>query len=157
MKGVSAFLAAVLIISIVLVVAVIFSTWTTGLFKTETVRTENRTSCQGSDLSIVDVYIEGNGTANKTRLVVRNGGFNNENIISAAVLNQKGQSLLNATQFPISLAKGGITNIEFRNNDTATSVMLVKCSDFSLATVSSSCASDQFPHGSSENPTCTGF
>jgi len=58
MKGVSAFLAAVLIISIVLVVAIIFSTWTTGLFKTETVKTENRTSCQGSDLSIEGVYIE---------------------------------------------------------------------------------------------------
>src|SRR3989338_7544796 len=110
MKGVSAFLAAVLIISIVLVVAIIFSTWTTGLFKTETVKTENRTSCQGSDLSIEEVYIEGNQyasitTSNRTRIIVRNSGFNTETIQSAVVLNKKGNSLLLNTTLPLSISK----------------------------------------------------
>src|SRR3989344_4123239 len=144
MKGVSAFLAAVLIISIVLVVAIIFSTWTTGLFKTETVKTENRTSCQGSDISIEEVYIEGNISANKTRLLIRNTGFNTESIQSAAVLNKKGESLPNMTQFPITLVKGGITKIEFKNNNTATTYYIGTCADFSLATVSSPCTENTF-------------
>src|SRR3989344_2217592 len=143
MKGVSAFLAAVLIISIVLVVAIIFSTWTTGLFKTETVKTENRTSCQGSDLSIEGVYIENTTSGNVTRLVVRNSGFNPETIQNAVVLNIKGQSLPNTTQFPITIVKGGITNIEFRFNTSAIQY-LTSCSDFSLATVSSPCAESTF-------------
>ena len=157
MKGVSAFLAAVLIISIVLVVAVIFSTWTTGLFKTETVKTENRTGCQGSDLSIEGVYVDGNITGNKTRIVVRNSGFNAESIQSAIVLNQKGESLPNLTQFPISLAKGAITPIEFKNNNTATTYYIGKCSDFSLATASSPCAEGSFDSSKGQTPVCSGF
>ena len=156
MKGVSAFLAAVLIISIVLVVAVIFSTWTTGLFKTETVRAENRTSCQGSDLSIENVYLEGNNV-NKTRIVVRNSGFNTESIQSVVVLNKKGELLNISTTLPISLTKGSITNIEFRNNNSQTNVILTNCTDFSLATVSSPCAEATFDSSKGRNPTCTGF
>ena len=156
MKGVSAFLAAVLIISIVLVVAIIFSTWTTGLFKTETVKTENRTSCQGSDISIEEVYVEGNVSANKTRLLIRNSGFNVETIQNAAVLNKKGESLTNMTQFPISLAKGGITTVEFNNSKSATTFYIGACADFSLATVSSPCAESTFD-SNTRSPRCTGF
>ena len=59
MKGVSTFLATVIIIVIVLVVGVLITSWTGTLVRTETTRAENRSGgCTGVSVGIDDVFFD---------------------------------------------------------------------------------------------------
>lgn len=139
LKGISAVVAAVMLIAVTLLLVVTVSSWLTVLTKEDTSAITNTSgefvSCAASGMVIEDVYLDFG--ANASRVTVRNTGQNTERILSAQLINTRGQSAALNTSLPINLTVGDIKTILFNINDTISS-----CANFSQARVASSCTTD---------------
>ncbi len=141
MKGVNTMIAATLLIAITVAAATLFSGWATSLTSQQTQTVGNKTKtavdCTNARLTIDSVYLD--FAANKSRVSVKNSGFLDDVITSAAVVNAAGSSARNLTAFPVKLLKGNSVSIEMN----ITGIMSV-CSNFSQAIVSTQCTSKIF-------------
>ena len=136
MKGVSTFLAVIIIIVITLVMGVLITTWTGTFFRTETARTENRTGgCSGVSIGIDDVYFD--NSLDTFRVVVRNDGFAIETVNSVSVFSVTGASVTNTTTQSIS--QGGIYNAYLNASGQVDS-----CANFSKVVVNGLCSGDVY-------------
>ncbi len=135
--GINAMVSVVLLLATVIVLSVIVMNFATTLIKKEARVVENRsTACLNRDVSIEDVYVD--TSASVARVSVRNSGFVADSIVSAVLLNKKGEISSNTTQFPLALAKGALSNIEFNVSGKITA-----CTNFSKVIISTECASDE--------------
>lgn len=148
MKGISPLIAAVLLIAIVIAVGSLTLDWMTGIHRATTSNIGNKTStCTTAGVVIDNVYLD-LGTS-RGRLIVRNTGYEQDSIVAASIVTQRGQSSSNLTQFPINLGQGAQVNILLNISDIITS-----CSNFSRAFVSTGCSvSAEFGTGV-QKPTC---
>lgn len=137
MKGLSAIVTAVLIISIAVLLAVIIMNWITVLTKDTTSTISNKTAqcTSGADLTVEDVYID--FKTNISRVSVRNSGLIDEEIISALLIAKDGQraNMTNTTTLPLFISRGDIKTLEF--NITG---RINACVNFSKASVSGKCS-----------------
>jgi len=138
MKGVSTLVAAVLLIAITLVITIIVSTTVSNLVKTEASSVQTKVSafvnCSGSDVDIQAVYLDPG--SNVVRVTVRNSGQQRENIVAGQMFNRTGGTGAAITSFPVSLARGGSTDVLF--NATAN----VSCASFSQVVLTTECTFD---------------
>ena len=146
LKGINALISSILLVAIVIVLAVIVMNFSTTLIKKEARVVENRsTACINHDVSIEEVYLD--ISSRVARVAVRNSGFVADEIVSAVLLNKKGEIAANTTQFPISLTKGALSNIAFNISGKIT-----ECGNFSKVIISTECASDE----TDAEPRCIG-
>lgn len=135
-KGLNSLLAAVLLIAIVLIVAGLVMNWVSTLTKKQTSQITNKSlDCTAASVVIESIFID--IATNKSRVSVRNSGFDNDIILDAALLNVAGQDSPNLTAFPINFPRGAIETIEFN-----ISGKIAACANFSRALVSTFCTSD---------------
>src|SRR3989344_2135147 len=90
-KGISAFLASVLLITIVFIVGLIVTTWMTNVTRTTQAQAENKTTeattCASASITIDDVFI----SASSGKIIVRNSGqADNLVLVSAFILGTNG-------------------------------------------------------------------
>ena len=138
MKGISPFIAAAIVIAIVISAGIILSNWFSLIVGEQTDAVSNRTAeCRVEGMSIDSVYID--ASSGRARISVKNSGLAPESIISAVVISKSGSGSSNLTAFPISLPLGAVRNIELNVSGNITA-----CSDFSEAIVSSGCSRDVF-------------
>jgi len=136
-KGISAFLASVLLITTVFIVGLIVTNWMGQITRTTQATAENKTAeatqCASAGITIDDVYLNSTGG----RLIVRNSGqADNLQIKSAILLNTSGSSLT-IPDADTDFDKGEIITINF---SSPTSVSFNSCpSSFSKAIVSTNC------------------
>ena len=152
-KGLSPLLSVVLLIAMTVLISSIIMTWTTTLTKEQTATISNRTKqsidCTAADITIEDVYLD--FAANISRVYIRNSGRTADVIVSAKLLNTRGDGAIytnttNLTTANIPIAKGALVTIEFNLTNT-----LNACVNFSQAIVSTSCSS----HAFTGNPKCS--
>ncbi|MBI2578153.1 MAG: hypothetical protein HYW26_00425 [Candidatus Aenigmarchaeota archaeon] len=140
-KGMNTLVAAVLLIAITLVIAVIVSTAISGLAKTGSAEVQTRAAsfvnCSSSDIDVTQVYLD-TGPMNVSRVAVRNNGQQRETIISAAMFNKTGFTAAPLTTFPVSLARGDVTNLLFNITGNVT------CASFSQVVVTTECTFETF-------------
>lgn len=146
LKGINALISSVLLIATVIILAVIVMNFSTTLIKKEARVVENRsTACINHDVSIEEVYLDISSSV--ARVAVRNSGFVADEIVSAVLLNKKGEIAANTTRLPLSLAKGALSNIVFN-----ISGKISECGNFSKVIISTECASDE----TDAEPRCIG-
>ncbi|MBI2972057.1 MAG: hypothetical protein HYY37_06560 [Candidatus Aenigmarchaeota archaeon] len=150
MKGLSAVIAAVIIIAITILIGGIFLSWATGIVKNEQTTVTNKTlECKpGTDVSVEDIFIDFG--SNRSRVIVRNSGTEDQELVSAVMLNKKGETISNLTTFPLAINRGEIKNLEFSINSTTGNITI--CGNFSKVIVSTRCTYDE----SIESPKCSG-
>lgn len=143
MKGLSAIITAVLIISIAVLLVLIIMNWVTVLVKDTTNTVSNKTAqcSSGADITVESVYLD--FRTNISRINIRNSGLIDEEIISALLLAKDGQSAnitnsTNTTILPLSLPRGSLKTIEFNITNKINS-----CDNFSEASVSGKCSSSR--------------
>src|SRR3989344_974063 len=134
MKGISAFLASVLLITVVFVVGLIVTNWMTAITRSTQITAENKTAeatqCASAGITIDDVYV--NSTS--ARAIVRNSGqSDNLQLVNAVALNTSGSSST-VSSIDTDFDKGEITTINF------TGISFNSCpSSFSKIIVSTNC------------------
>ena len=133
-KGISAFLASVLMISIVFVVGLVVTTWMTNVTRTTQIQAENKTTeatqCASASITIDDVYVNSTGG----RVIVRNSGqSDNLQIVSAVMINVNGSTVTNSSTLDADFDKGEILTINFAGGTFGCP------SGFSKAIVSTNC------------------
>src|SRR3989344_1744444 len=141
MKGVSAMIAAVLLIALTVLVSTIVMNWVTTLSKTQQEKISNKTSegvtCTSASINNDAVYLD--ATTNTSRVVVRNDGLVDDSIVSASLLSKTGSSATNLTASPVSILRGSISSVTFNMSPN-----VPNCGNFSQVRVSTSCTSDVF-------------
>jgi hypothetical protein len=103
---------------------------------------ENMT-CIAADMTIENVYID--LSTNTSRVIVRNSGSANNQIISAQLLNDTGVSCPVITALPISFPIGSLKSIEFNITGKISS-----CPNFKEVKVTTDCATKLF----TKDPIC---
>ncbi len=141
MRGISPLLAAVLLISVTVVIATLYAGWYSSLIGGQTKMIENKTrqsiDCTAARISILDVYMD--FANNISRVNVRNSGQVDDTIISANIYNSFGINGTNLSALPTALNKGNILSLEF--NITG---VIPACGNFSKAFIASQCKTDSF-------------
>src|SRR3989344_2821115 len=133
-KGISAFLASVLLITTVFIVGLIVTNWMGQITRTTQATAENKTTeatqCASAGISIDDVYVNSTGG----RIIVRNSGqADNLQMVSAVMININGSALTNSSTLDADFDKGEILNINFAGGTFGCP------SGFSKAIVSTNC------------------
>ena len=141
MKGVSTLIASVLLIAVTLLVSLIVSTSFTNLAKTQASTIQTRTTeavnCTSSDVSIDSVFVD-TSSRNITRVLVRNSGLIQENIVSAQIANKTGVTGSVVTSLPLAIARGDVVSIVF-NISGSGAAQNITCASFDQVTVATEC------------------
>lgn len=138
LKGLSPLLSTVMLISIAVLVAALLMSWSASLTKSQQQEISNKTGealkCTSADAQIKYVYID--FTSNKSRVIVQNTGLTELQIVSARLLNNKGNeaNLTNTTILPMTFPRGSLKTLEFNITGTINA-----CVNFSKAAVSTDC------------------
>lgn len=132
MKGLGTFIAAVMLVAIVLVVSLVVLNWSSSLAQDQGKEITNRSSCNLASVTIEEVYVD--FATNRSRITVRNGGLVDDKLASGSVLSKTGDSAPNLTVFPIDFPRGSLKTIEFN-----VSGKIVGCENFSRALVATQC------------------
>jgi hypothetical protein len=144
MKGLSELVSSVLLLVLTIAIAVIiFSFYQTNV-STTTEKVGNKSTeaidCTSANINIEDVFIT-NGTAGSARVIVRNAGFTNLEIVSAQLYNKTGSNFT-ADGVPVSgFNRGSVATLVFGN------VSMEECPlGFSKVIITTSCGgvSDSF-------------
>ena len=141
MKGISTLIASVIVIAITIIVGGLFMNWATDILKSQQATASNKTEeCRpGSDTSIEEVFID--ISSNTSRVVIRNSGTDDQQVVGANMYNKRGQLMENRTVFPLTVVRGAISNLEFRLNNTVGNI--TACADFGKVIVTTRCTSTE--------------
>ena len=141
MKGVSPFLAMVLLIIATVSLAVIVSSWYSNMTRSQTEiignKTEQSVDCTYVSTDIQDVYLD--LTNNRGRVSIVNTGQKDDILVSAKFLTTAGEEASIITTLPASINKGASLSVEFNIQNVITS-----CFNFSKVIVASKCTSKEF-------------
>src|SRR3989344_9353286 len=141
MKGVTPFLATVLLIIATVSLAVIVSSWyaTTVRDQTKTIgnNTEQSVDCTFVKTSIQDVYMD--FANNRSRVSVLNTGQKDDQLIAAKLFNSFAEESTLLTTLPADLKKGSSVSIEFNIINT-----IPACQNFSKVIVTTKCTKQEF-------------
>ena len=150
MKGVSAILATVMLIVVVVALIGIFMTFSTSLLRSTQSTIGNRTTeaieCSGASITIDEVFLNKGATGSAQVRVVNNGLKNDLSIMSSTLFTKT--SSFAAANMPISnFGIGEVEVISFTN------INAPDCNDFSQVIVTTNCgiATDTF----TKAPKCT--
>ena len=140
-KGISTLIAAVLLIAVTLLISLIVSTSFTSLVKTQASTLQTRTgeavNCTSSDINIESVFIDGN-PRNQSRVLVRNSGQIQENIVSGQIVNKTGVAGSLQTTLPLPIARGDIVSVVFNINGSVTE-NTITCANFNRVIITTEC------------------
>jgi hypothetical protein len=137
-KGISPLLSTVLLISISVLLAALLMSWSAQLTKSQQADISNKTgqalACTSADAQIKYVYLD--FTSNKSRVIVQNTGLIDLNIVSARMMNNKGESvnLTNSSTLPLLIVRGDLKEITFNIGGAINA-----CVNFSKVIVSMNC------------------
>ncbi len=143
-KGISTLIAAVLLIAVTLLISLIVSTSFTTLVKTQASTIQTRTgeavNCTSSDINIESVFIDGT-PRNQGRVLVRNSGQIQENIVSGQIVNKTGVAGALLTTVPLPIARGDIVSVLFNisYNNTVSTVNNITCANFERVIITTEC------------------
>jgi len=146
MKGVSAILATVMLIVVVVALVGIFMSFSTSLLRSTQTTVGNKTAeaieCSGASITIDDVFVtKGTSPVGSAKVRVVNNGLKNDLVIvSARLFNNTGHNF-SVTALPIpNFDVGEVEVLSFSNIDVE------RCTNFSQVIVTTNCgiASDTF-------------
>ena len=150
MKGISAILATVMLIVVVVALIGIFMSFSTSLLKSTQASVGNKTAeaieCSGASITIDEVFVTTSANTSTVR-VVNNGLKNDLVIVSATLFNRTGSNFTN-NDVPIpNFDIGEVEIIRFTN------INVPNCPDFGEVIVTTNCgiAADTF----TKAPKCT--
>ncbi|MBI5061272.1 MAG: hypothetical protein HZB67_03080 [Candidatus Aenigmarchaeota archaeon] len=142
-RGLSPLLSTVLLISISVLVASMLMSWSFSITKGQQKEISNTTSealsCTSANADIKYVYLD--FSSNRSRVYVYNSGLTDQKIVSAWLLNNKGESanLTNSTILPVLITRGSTVMIEFNMTGKINA-----CINFSKVSVSTNCMQVDF-------------
>ena len=143
-KGISTLIAAVLLIAVTLLISLIVSTSFTSLVKTQASTLQTRTgeavNCTSSDINIEGVFID-DAPRDQSRVLVRNSGQIQENIVSGQIVNKTGVAGALLTTVPLPIARGDIVSVVFNtsSNTTVSAVNNITCANFDRVIITTEC------------------
>ncbi len=142
-KGVSALLAAVLLIAVTVAIATLVMGWLATITRATQVTVSNRTveavDCSSASLVIDEVYID-SGINQTQRVIIRNSGqTDNLQIIAAQIYNSTGGNF-SANSLPIqNFNRGNVTTLVFIDRLANITVVDSCPGAFSRVLVSTNC------------------
>jgi len=141
MKGISTLIASVLLIAVTLLISLIVTTSFTTLAKTQASTIQTRTTeavnCTSSDISIDSVFID-TGSRNTSRVLVRNSGLIQENIVSGQMLNKTGVTAAVISSLPLAIARGDVVSVLFNISGTGATGNIT-CANFDRVILTTEC------------------
>jgi len=150
MKGLSPLISTVMLILVAVGISGLLMSWSSSLTKQQQSHITNTTgealSCTSADAQIKYVYID--FTSNRSRVIVQNTGLADLKIVSAKLLNNKGESanLTNTTVLPMDIVRGDMKELVFNITTTINA-----CVNFSKVVISMNCP---IPVEYASTPTC---